>query len=118
MVALVSSDLSVSSSDPVGVAGSGEVLSGELAKSVGAERSARVWRKRSREDSLELVLEVLEGQGVLEDSGVIDTAAGHVGTITRHSSPVDGVGGGHGDGGHGRGESKEDRGQHCGLVGW
>lgn len=51
-------------------------------------------------NSLELVLEVLEGQGVLEDSGVIDTA------VSGHGSSVDGVGGRHGHGAHGGGEGE------------
>jgi len=52
------------------------------------------------ENSLELVLKVLEGQGVLEDGGVIDTR------VTGHGSRVDGVGSGHSHGAHGRGEGE------------
>lgn len=51
-------------------------------------------------NSLELVLEVLEGQGVLEDSGVIDTA------VSGHGSSVNWVGGGHGHGAHGGGKGE------------
>lgn len=49
-------------------------------------------------NSLELVLEVLEGQGVLEDGSVINTVG--------HGSSVDGVCGGHSHGAHGGGEGE------------
>jgi len=52
------------------------------------------------ENSLELVLKVLEGQGVLENGGVIDTR------VTGHGSRVDGVGSGHSHGAHGGGEGE------------
>lgn len=99
MIVLVTGDLSVSSSDPVRVTGGGEVLSGELTKGIGADGQF-AFRSQDEHYLLELVLEVLEGQGVLEDGGVIDTR------VTGHGSLVDGVSGGHGHGTHGAGESE------------
>jgi hypothetical protein len=49
VVVLVSSDLSVPASDPVRVAGGGEVLGGVLGKSVGAGPSAGVINQGKQE---------------------------------------------------------------------
>ena len=109
MVVLVAGDLSVSSSDPRWVAGSGKVILGELGKSVLADRQSSLLKQKLR-CLLELVLEVLEGQSVLKDGGVIDTR------VTVHGPSVDGVGSGHSHGAHGGSESEQRSGQHFDLI--
>jgi hypothetical protein len=69
-------------------------------------------KKREDENSLKLVLEVLEGQGVLQNGGIVRSVA-------RHGPLVNGVGSGHGHGAHGGGEGEQRSGQHYDLViGW
>lgn len=114
MIVLVAGNLGESSSDPSRVTGGSKVLLRELGKSIGAGCQLHFYSgKEEGEDLLELVLEVLESQGVLQNGGVVRSVA-------RHGSLVDGVGGGHGHGADGGGEGEKRCGQHYGnsLVIW
>lgn len=113
---LVAGDLGESAADPVRVTSGLEVRLVELGEGTGAgEVSQHWWRDvRKQRHSLELLLEVLEGQGVLQDLSVGGGGTG-IGTL------VDGVCGGHGVGAKSgqAGEDSKGGGEHhceCGRV--
>ena len=111
MALLVAGHLAQSASDPVGETSGGKVILGEHGESIGAATVSLVLTSSnpgstdgSRANSLEFVLEVLEGKGVLQDLGV----GGTVGPLES----------GGGRGAKDRGEGDESRGLHCGRGVW
>lgn len=76
---LVLGNLGDTASDPSWVTGGLEVLVGELSKGVGAGVSGEQSITNVSAYSLKLVLEVLEGQGILQDLDVGGARHGHVG---------------------------------------